>query len=140
MRHRIPYRVEEHEHRSNVVSVGDREELVHPTQKADRVLLPEEIVQEDTHRVEAERLCPSELAVDGAWVERRRLPHLELVDCRTGNEVAANEPACGIGPRPRPLLRPDGARWSTSGDLHCHGLCAQIAQGGAVQCHAEQKR
>jgi len=45
-----------------VVSVGDREELVHATQKADRVLLPEEIVKEDAHRVEAERLCPSELA------------------------------------------------------------------------------
>jgi len=139
MRHRIPYRVEEHEHRSNVMSVGDREELVHSTQKADRVLLPEEIVKEDAHGVEAERLCPTELTVDGTWVERRRLPHLELVDCRTGNEVAANEPACGIGPRPRPLLRPDGARWSTRRDLHSRRLCAQITERGAVRCYREQQ-
>src|SRR6266550_6467948 len=69
MRHRIPNRVEEHEHRSNVVSVGDREELVHATQEANRVLLPEEIVQEDAHRVEAERLRPSELTVDGTWIK-----------------------------------------------------------------------
>src|SRR5206468_2288044 len=43
VRHRIPNRVEEHEHRPNMVTVGDREELVHATQKTDRVLLPEEM-------------------------------------------------------------------------------------------------
>src|ERR1700719_853567 len=104
MRHRIPYRVEEHEHRSNVVSVGNREELVHATQEADRILLPEEIVQEDAHCVEADRLCPSELTVDGTWVDGRDLPHLQLVDGRTGNEVATDKPACGIGPCAGPLL------------------------------------
>src|SRR5712671_292609 len=139
MRHRIPYRVEENEHRSNVVSVCDREELVHATQKADRVLLPEEIVKEDAHGVEAERLRPSELTVDGTWVECRRLPHLELVDCRTGNEVAANEPARGIRPRVRPFHRPDGARWSTRHYLRSRRLRAQIAERDAVHCYREQQ-
>src|SRR6266550_6433102 len=140
MRHWIPYRVKEHEHRSNVVSVGDREELIHATQKADRILLPEETVQEDAHRVEAERLCPSELTVNGTWVERRRLPHLELVDCRAGNKVAADKPARGIRPRVRPCPGPDGARWSARHDLGSRRLRAQIAERGAVQHHAEQQR
>ena len=67
-------------------------------------------MQEDAHRVEAERLRPTELAVDSTRIERRGLPHLELVDRRAGNEVAADQPSRGIGPRACPLLRPHGAR------------------------------
>src|SRR5438128_2624699 len=95
-----------------MVAVGDCEELVDAIQEADRVLLPEEMMQEDAHRVEAEGLCPSQLAVDGTRVERCRLPHFELVDRRAGNEIAANQPSRGIGPRPCVLLRPYAARWS----------------------------
>ena len=53
VRHRIPDGVEEHEHRPDVVPVGDRHELVHPLEEADRVLLPELVVEEHPHRVHA---------------------------------------------------------------------------------------
>ena len=90
-------------------------------------------------RVEAERFCPAELAVDGARVERRRLPHLELIDRGAGNEVAADKPAGGIRPRARTLLRPDAAPELRRADLgRCRSLSgtAQRTVGAAAKAAA----
>src|SRR5439155_15009774 len=82
--------------------------------EAVRVLLPQQVVQEDAHRVETERLGPPELAVDARRIEGVGLPHFELVDRRRGNVVASDDPrllcvpvaACLLGPalRLRPCL------------------------------------
>jgi hypothetical protein len=53
MRPRVPDRIEEHEHRADVVPRGDVQEHVNALPKAGRVLLPEQVVQEDPHGVHA---------------------------------------------------------------------------------------
>src|ERR1700732_542445 len=56
------------------------------------VLLPGKVVQKNTHGVEADGFCPAELQIDSLGVKRIGLPHLKLVDSRSGDGVAANEP------------------------------------------------
>ena len=97
LRGRVPHGVEQDEDHADPVPVGDREEPVHPRQEPRRVLLPEQVVEEDPDAVEPQPLGPAQLAVDRRRVEGVRLPHLELVDRRAGDVVAADQP--GMLPR-----------------------------------------
>jgi hypothetical protein len=57
-----------------------------------RILLPEQVVQEDAHGVHAQTFRPAQLLVDLLWIESLRLPHFQLVDCIRRNVVAAHQP------------------------------------------------
>jgi hypothetical protein len=89
---RIPTGIEENEEDADVVLRSDGEKRVDTLLKAGGVLLPKQIVEENTHGVEAERLGPAEFEFDAFWIEGVRLPHFELVDGSGGNVVAADEP------------------------------------------------
>src|SRR4051794_13152257 len=56
------------------------------------VLLPQQIMQEDSHGVHAKRLGPTQLFVDLLWIERCRLPHLQFIDGSSGDVIAAHQP------------------------------------------------
>src|SRR3954467_11456359 len=90
----------------DMMPVRDGKELIDAIEKPRGVLLPEQMMQEHAHGVETELLGPTQLAIDRGWIERRLLPHLELVDRGTRREVAAHEPAGGIGPCTRSLACP----------------------------------
>src|ERR1043166_937278 len=92
LRIRIPHGVEEHEHRSDLVFRGDGEKLIQATLEAFRVLLPEQVVKKDAHRVHAETFRPTELEIDSLRIERVRLPHLELIDRARRIVIPPDEP------------------------------------------------
>src|SRR3984885_80391 len=89
---RVPHRIQKNKHDANVVFVGDGKKFVHALQETGRVLLPQQVVQEHTHRVHAQTLSPTKFAIDGCQVEGIGLPHFEFIDGRTGNEVASHQP------------------------------------------------
>src|SRR2546423_11678035 len=103
----IPHCVEQDEHRPDVVSLRDRQEAIHSIEESNRILLPEEIVQEHPHGVEPEGFGPAELAIDGARIEGVSLPHLQLIDGGAWREVAADQPTGRLTPLDRTLLWPD---------------------------------
>jgi hypothetical protein len=78
--------------------------------KAARILLPEQVVQKNPHRVHAQLLRPSELDIDALRIERVGLPHLELVDRARRNVVAAQGPGLSRIPRIGLLRSPALAR------------------------------
>ena len=102
----VPAVVEQDEHCPDVVTVGDLQEALEPAQEPARVLLPEQVVEEDPDRVEAEILGPAELLVDDEGIEGLRLPHLERVDRRPRDVVAAERPRLATGPNVGLLGRP----------------------------------
>ena len=106
VRERVPDTVEQHEHHADLVPVGRGQELLDPLEESLRVLLPEQVMQEDPDAVEAQALGPAELAVDRGQVEGVGLPHLELVDrrarARSCSRRARDVPRPGLGPRDRP--------------------------------------
>jgi hypothetical protein len=101
-----PAVVEEDEHRPDVVLVSDRKKMFETLQETARVLVPEKIMQEDPDRVEAQPFGPAEFLVDSLRVEGLRLPHLQRVDGRPGDVVAAERPRLRVGPGPGPGLGP----------------------------------
>src|SRR6185369_8383436 len=90
--HRIPARIEKYQNRPDVMLVGDAQEYIDTLKESLLILLPEKVMQEDTHRVHAKALCPAQLAIDLLWVERFRLPHLQLVTGTCGDVVAPDQP------------------------------------------------
>src|SRR3974390_2629256 len=70
----------------------DGEERIDALLKALRVLLPQKVVEEDAHGVQADALGPTQFAVDGGLIEGVGLPHLEFVDRSGGEEVCADGP------------------------------------------------
>ena len=102
----IPARIEKHEQRLDVVTRGDREKSVDAILEAGGILLPDQIMKEHAHRVHPHVFGPAQLLVDLSWIEGRRLPHLQLVDCVRRNVVAADQPRLLLVPRPGFLLRP----------------------------------
>src|SRR5262245_20893218 len=74
--------------------------------EAGRILLPEQVMQEDPHGIHSYRFGPAELFVDLERVERRLLPHFELVDRRLGYVVAPDQPGLARVPGICLLLRP----------------------------------
>ena len=94
-----------------MVASRDRQELVDALAKTGSVLLPQQIVQKYAHGVHAHGFGPSEFLVDLRGIEGGFLPHLQFVDRRFRDIVAANEPgllcvpivsflfgpACGLG-------------------------------------------
>jgi len=63
-----------------VVPRRNRQKLVDAFLKASRVLLPEQIVQEHAHSVHAQGFGPAKFLLDLVRIERRFLPHFQLVD------------------------------------------------------------
>src|SRR3954447_23706972 len=102
----IPDAVEEDDHGANSVVAGDMEEALDVFEEGFAIVVPGEVVEEDANRVEAERLGPAELAVDGFGIERLGLEHFELVDGGAGDEVAADEPGLSVVPIIRLLRGP----------------------------------
>jgi hypothetical protein len=84
------------------------QESVDALPEARRILLPEQVVQEDAHGIHAHRFRPAEFPVDLDRIEGRFLPHLQLVDRRLGHVIAANQPWLSRVPGIGPLLRPAG--------------------------------
>ena len=65
---RIPAGVEQHEQRFDAVASGDADELRQTGLEATRILSPELVVQEDSHRIESMQTGPTEFGVDAARV------------------------------------------------------------------------
>src|SRR5215468_5700035 len=102
----IPDGIEQHKQSADVVARGDLEECVDALAEAGGVLLPQQIVQEDAHRVHADGFRPTELEVDPLRIESVRLPHLELIDRGRGNVVGTEDPGLSRIPVTGLLLAP----------------------------------
>jgi hypothetical protein len=74
-------------------------------------ILPEQIVQKNSHGVHAECFSPSQLFVDLLGVECFRLPHFQLVDRGGRKKIAAHQPR--LLPVPFVSLGLAPARWGT---------------------------
>src|SRR6516162_824915 len=96
MRQRIPTRVEEHEHGTNVMVPRNGQELFNALLKANGVPFPKQIVEKNAHH----------FLVDLGRVESLLLPHLELVDRGLRYVIAADKPWLTPVPVIRLLLRP----------------------------------
>ena len=66
---RIPAGVEEHKDGADMMAGGDGQEGVDSLLKALRILLPQQIMQKDSHGVHADALGPAQLAVNRCGVE-----------------------------------------------------------------------
>jgi hypothetical protein len=75
-----------------MVPGSDHQEPIDALLETSRILLPQQVVQEDPHGIHSHRFRPSEFLVDLRRIEGLRLPHLELVNRRLGHVVAANQP------------------------------------------------
>src|SRR5256885_658110 len=90
MRRRVPAGIEEHKHGTNVMPRRDRQKLIDPLLEASCILLPEQIMQKNAHRVHSHGLRPGQFSVDRNRIEGRLLPHLQLVNSRLGNVIASH--------------------------------------------------
>src|SRR6516225_5556200 len=106
VRQRIPTRVEEHEHGTNVMAPRNGQELFNAVLKANGVPFRKQIVEKNAHCIHAHRFCPAHFLVDLGWVESLLLPHLELVDRGLRYVIAAHQPWWTPVPVVRLLLRP----------------------------------
>src|SRR5580698_4493742 len=91
----VPARIKKHEQRTNVVLGGNRQKGVDSFLETGSVLLPEEVVQEDPHRVHAQTLSPTQFLVDLLRIKAGGLPHFEFIDCVCRDKVAAHQPGLG---------------------------------------------
>src|SRR5437763_10811483 len=109
----IPAAIKQDEDDSNVMFIGNGEELIDPLDKSLRVLGPREVVQENPGAVESKALRPSKLPIDGSRVKRVSLPHLQFVNRGARDEVAADQlrllPVPFIGMLNGPLLAGGGS-------------------------------
>ncbi len=103
---RIPAGIEDHKHGTDMMLRRDGQKAVDAFLKTCGILLPEQVVEKDPHRVHAHRLCPGEFGIDLGRVEGCLLPHFQLVDRRLGNVITANQPRLLRVPGVRFLLRP----------------------------------
>src|SRR5688572_21046819 len=67
--------------------------LSDPGFKTSRIDFPGEVMQVYTHGVKANGFSPTQFTIDGCSVEGLGLPHLQLIDCRTGNKIASSKPS-----------------------------------------------
>ena len=67
----------------------DRKVLVNARSKGPRILLPQQVMQEDPHHIQPKLRRPAKFEVNALWTERARLPHLQLVAGSSGDVVAA---------------------------------------------------
>src|SRR2546429_5682980 len=70
----------------------NRQKLVDALLETISVLLPEQVMQEDAHRVHAEGFGPAKFLVDLFRIKSRLLPHFQLIDRRARNVIAPNKP------------------------------------------------
>ncbi len=68
------------------------EELAQPLEEALRVLLPQQVVQEDAHRVHADAFGHAEFLVVQRRIPGLGLEHLQLIDRVRGDVVRADQP------------------------------------------------
>lgn len=71
---------------------GDGQEGIEAANEPFGILLPELVLQEDTHGVHADSLGEAELTVIDGGVEGGRLKHLELVNSVGWDVIGSNEP------------------------------------------------
>src|SRR5262249_53186384 len=91
----IPHAIKEHNHRPDFVLGRNLQELVDIFEEYLAVVAPRQVVQKHANRVKAQRLGPTQLAIDRRRIECFGLPHLELIDRRARQEIAANKPGLG---------------------------------------------
>src|SRR5690349_19986939 len=102
----IPNRVEENEDRLDLELRRNREKVILATLTTLRLMLPQQIVQKDAHRIHAETFSPTESEIDPLWIERVGLPHLELIGRGSRVVVTTDDPRLLRIPVARLLLRP----------------------------------
>ena len=88
----IPAGIEQHKQRADVMPQSDGEKGVHAFLKTGCILLPQQVVEKNTHGIHAHRLSPGQLLIDLGRIEGCFLPHLQLVDRRSGRVIAAHQP------------------------------------------------
>ena len=103
---RFPAGIEEHKDRPDVMPRGNGEKCIDALLESLRILLPEKVVQEDTHGIHADALSPAKLAVDRGRVEGIGLPHLEFVDRGGRKKIRAHRPGLRFVPGVGLLLCP----------------------------------
>lgn len=89
---RIPAGVEQNKQRFDVMPRRNLQELIDAFLEALRILLPQQIMKEDAHRVHPRVLGPPKFLVNLGGIECLCLPHLEFVDGIGRNVIAANDP------------------------------------------------
>ena len=72
--------------------VTDGQKRVDAALESRSILLPEQIMQEHSHGVHAERLRPAKLLVNFFGIECGGMPHFELIDCVGRQVIASHEP------------------------------------------------
>src|SRR6266436_10038540 len=89
---RIPDGIKEYKERPDFMFLRDTQKNVEALLESFGILLPEQVVQEHAHGVQAERFRPAEFFVNALGIKSRGLPHFQLIDCSGWNVVASNEP------------------------------------------------
>ena len=84
--------VEQDQHHFYAMPLGNSEKFIDSFGKSLGIVMPNQIVQEYTDRIEAKLGRPPELTVNRGRIISLRLPHLQLVDGRAGDKVAADQP------------------------------------------------
>jgi hypothetical protein len=117
---RIPAGVQEDEQRFDTVASCDGDKLREAPLETTLILQPQQVVEEDPHRVESVQLCPAEFDVDALGAECVGLKHLQLVAGLRGDVVGADQPALRFIPaigtvnRPGSTAEARGARASAA--------------------------
>src|SRR5579871_4270654 len=88
---RIPAGIKQYKQRLDMMPGRNLQKLIDALFET-LIFLPEQIMQEDTHRVHPQTLSPTQFLIDLGGIESLSLPHFEFVDCICGNVVAADQP------------------------------------------------
>src|SRR5207248_293453 len=95
--------------RLDVMLACDLQESVDSACKSLRVLLPHEVMEKNSHRVQPDRFGPAQFQIDALGIECVLLPHFQFVRSSSGKVVAPHQPAMlcvpGIGLRFSPATR-----------------------------------
>src|SRR5690606_10408126 len=88
----IPAIIKENEIRLNAVTCRNSEKMIHAFKKTFRIRFPREVMEIDTYRVHTEVGSPAQLTVDSFRIEGFRLPHFQLINGSTWQEIGTDQP------------------------------------------------
>ena len=78
--------------------IGCCQKLINALLESLGILMPYQIVEVDSHGIQPKIGSPAKFAIDAFQVKTLLLPHLQLVDGSTGNEVASPGPSLFLVP------------------------------------------
>jgi len=90
---RIPAIIKHDKHSLNSMTCCNCEELIHSSFEGDRILLPDKRMNKYSDDLKPKALSISKFPIDSDWVECFCLPHLEYINSRARNKVAASKPS-----------------------------------------------